>query len=79
MSSQTEQSHQALSQHQILIEQRKLEFEHAVQKSELLFKELSQAKDAFEQVSAASRNFEAELNKYIQGRHANQSKLSEMQ
>lgn len=79
MSEQTEQSQTTLSGHQILIEQRKLEFEQAMQKTESLFAQMSAAKELFEQSNAEVRELEANVSKASQSRHQNQSKLSEMQ
>jgi chromosome segregation protein len=79
MSAQSEQSETSLSAHSILVEQQKLEFEQAVQKTESMFRDLGAAKDLFEEASAEVRELEAALNRHVQGRHANQTKLSEMQ
>lgn len=79
MSAQSEQSESSLSTHQILVEQQRVEFENAVQKTESLFRDLATAKDLFEQSNAEVRELEGALNRHIQGRHQNQNKLSEMQ
>jgi chromosome segregation protein len=77
MSSESDRSTEKLSVNQVLVEQRKLDMEQAIDKTQTLAQQLAVARDTFEKLSAEVRTQESQLNETHHGFHQLQSRINE--
>jgi chromosome segregation protein len=77
MATESDRSHETLTVNQVLVEQRKIELEHAIQQTQEKAGELAQARDVHEQGMATVRAREQELNDTHHGYNKLQSRMNE--
>jgi len=77
MNSESERSVESLNVNQVLVEQRKLDLELSITRTQDLQKQLAEAKDAHEQIQAKTRAAEAAVNEIHTSHHQLQSRLNE--
>ncbi len=77
MSSESDKSTESLSVNQVLIEQRKLDLETAITRTQELQQKVAVARDHFEQIQAKAREQEKALSEIHTNHHALQSRLNE--
>lgn len=77
MSSESDRSHESLTVNQVLVEQKKLELENSVTKTQMFSQQLSLARDSFEQVQTRTRAQESAVNETHHGYHQLQSRMNE--
>lgn len=77
MASESDRSHETLTVNQVLVEQRKLELEQAITKTQALETQVSAARDAYETVHAQVREQEKTLSEIHSSHHQLQSRMNE--
>ncbi|HMN67642.1 MAG TPA: chromosome segregation protein SMC [Bdellovibrionales bacterium] len=77
MSSESDRSTETLSVNQVLVEQRKLELENAIDKAKDLAERLAMARDQFEQMQTTLRASEASVGETHHAYHQLQSRMNE--
>lgn len=77
MSSESDRSHETLTVNQVLVEQRKLELEQAITKTQSLAEQLSAVRDGFELVQSGLRTQESALSEIHHSHHQLQSRMNE--
>ena len=77
MSSESDRSHESLTVNQVLVEQKKIELENAVTKTQTFAGQLSFARDSFEQVQTRTRAQESQVNETHHGYHQLQARMNE--
>lgn len=77
MSSESDKSVESLNVNQVLIEQRKLDLEMAITRTQELQQKVAAARDVFEQVQAKAREAEKALSEVHSNHHQLQSRLNE--
>lgn len=77
MASESDRSHESLTVNQVLVEQRKLELETAIDEAQDAAQNLAEARDKFERVQAQAREQEQALNDSHHGYHQLQSRMNE--
>lgn len=77
MSSESDKSVESLNVNQVLIEQRKLDLESAITRTQELQQKVAAARDVFEQVQAKAREAEKALSEVHGNHHQLQSRLNE--
>lgn len=77
MSQESNKSTETLSSHQILIEQKKLELEQAIERSQELAGDLALERNTFEQIQSNLREIESKVNNINHSHFQMQSRLNE--
>lgn len=77
MASESDRSHETLSVNQVLIEQKKLELENAITRTQAFAQQLAAARDIFEQMQSEVRTRESEMNDTHHAYHQLQSRMNE--
>jgi chromosome segregation protein len=77
MASESERSVESLNINQVLIEQRKLDLEIAITRTQDFQKDMATARDQYEQILAKSRSADQLINEVHQSHHQLQSRLNE--
>jgi chromosome segregation protein len=77
MASESDRSHETLTTNQVLIEQRKLDLDGAIDRTRELAERLSAERDQFEQIQARVRAAEQAMNESHHGYHQLQARLNE--
>ncbi len=77
MSTESDRSHETLTVNQVLVEQRKLELENSITKTQTLAQDLALARDTFEQMQARLRTQESAMNETHHSYHQLQARLNE--
>jgi chromosome segregation protein len=77
MASESDRSHETLTVNQVLVEQRKLELEQAISKTQSLSQQLASGRDLFEKVHAQVRTQETALSEIHQSHHQMQARMNE--
>jgi len=77
MTSESDRSHETLTVNQVLVEQRKLELEQAISKTQSLQQNLALARDQFEQLHTQVRAQETALSEIHHGHHQLQTRMNE--
>jgi chromosome segregation protein len=77
MATESDRSHETLTVNQVLIEQKKLELENAITRTQGLAQQLAAARDIFEQMQSEVRTRETEMNETHHAYHQLQSRMNE--
>jgi len=77
MSSESDRSLETLNVNQVLVEQRKLELEQAIAKTQTLAQNLAQSRDAYEVIHAQVRTQESAMSEIHQSHHQLQTRMNE--
>ena len=77
MASESDRSTETLNVNQVLVEQRKLDLEQAIDRTQTLAQQLALARDVFEQVHAQVREQESTLTETHHGYHQLQTRMNE--
>jgi chromosome segregation protein len=77
MATESDRSHETLTVNQVLVEQKKIELENAIQQTQSLAQTLADARDQFERVHAQVREQEQTLNETHHNYHQLQSRMNE--
>lgn len=77
MSTESDRSNETLNVNQVLVEQRKIELENAIEETQDLAGRLAEARDLFERVSAQARAQEQALSESHSGFHQLKSRMNE--
>ncbi|MGZ6480012.1 MAG: chromosome segregation protein SMC, partial [Bdellovibrionales bacterium] len=77
MATESDRSHETLTVNQVLVEQRKLELEHAISKTQALQQSLALSRDQFEKAHAEVRTQESALSEIHRGHNQLQTRMNE--
>ncbi len=77
MATESDRSHETLSVNQVVVEQKKLELENALTRTQSLADQVAVSRDLFEQMQTSLRTAESTLNETHHGYHQLQAKLNE--
>ncbi len=79
MSEESEKNTETLSVNQLVIEEKRVELEHSIQKAERIHKEMSEVREEYEQALAKAREVEKIVSTTLQGINQYQARIGEAQ
>lgn len=77
MSEESDRSHETMTTNQVVLEERKVQLEDLIRRTEEASQEVSIARDEYEQIQTRLREIEKTLSGHMNSRHQLQSKMNE--